>query len=161
MRPVYSFLKRVVIAALICLVRGGLILSTPLAAWNLFDGLQIYPLLSQSELNLLADGPPAAITLLSGGRRLASPEFGGQFGDEMLDALSLERVRYGAYLGRKTGLPILVSGGLPALGEGSLASLMAGTLSIDCGIRAKWLRSRSDNTAENAIYSTKLLKQPA
>ena len=32
-------------------------------------------------------------------------------------------------------------------------------LSVDYGIRSKWLRSRSDITSENAIYSTELLKR--
>jgi len=153
------FFKRAAIAILICLAAGEFVLSTPLAARMLLKELQTDPPLSEAEVSALRNGPPGAIAILSAGWRLGSPEFGGQYGGETLDALSLERVRYGAYLSRKTGLPILVSGGLSELGNTSLAALMAETLFTDYGIRARWLESRSANTAENAIYSSELLKR--
>ena len=151
--------KRLAIAALFCLAAGELVLSTPLAARLLFAGLQIAPPLSEGQLRALSAGPPAAIAILAAGRRREAAEYGGQFGNETLDALSLERVRYGAYLGRKTGLTILVSGGLAGPRDVPLATLMAETLSADYGIRAKWLESESSNTAQNAILSTELLKR--
>ena len=75
-----------------------------------------------------------------------------------LDGLSLERVRYGAFLAIKTGLPILVSGGLPEPGEIPLAKIMAETLQVDYGVRAKWIEAQSTNTAENASLSANLLR---
>ncbi len=48
-----------------------------------------------------------AIVILGGGTRRYAPEYGGA----TLSTLSLERVRYGARLARRTGLPVLVSGG--------------------------------------------------
>ena len=113
------FFKQGAIALLICLAVGGSMSSTLFAARILFEALQSYPPRSQAEVDAPTAGLPAAIAILAAGSRLASPEFGGEFGDETLYALSLQRIRYGAYLGCKTGLPILVSGGLPALGEGS------------------------------------------
>jgi uncharacterized SAM-binding protein YcdF (DUF218 family) len=40
-----------------------------------------------------------------------------------------------------------------------LAELLAATLSQDYGIRSRWLESESTNTAENAIFSSRILKQ--
>jgi uncharacterized SAM-binding protein YcdF (DUF218 family) len=150
--------KRVLLAMLIAWIAGELVLSTPLAAGILFSTLQIDLPLSQADLNSLSAGQPAAIVILAAGRRPNATEFEGLRGNETLDPLSLERVRYGAYLGHKTGLPILVSGGLSGPADPSLASLMADTLSSDYGIRAKWLEDRSSNTAENAIFSAGVLK---
>jgi len=93
--------------------------------------------------------------ILSAGRRVYAPEFGGETADE----LTLERVRYGARLARGTQLPVLVSGGSPHGEAVSLAKLMADALRADYGITAKWQESRSTNTAENAIYSADILKR--
>ena len=153
--PRARLLRRAVVATVFCVAGIVLGLSTPLMAHLLFDGLQIYPPLAPSRLSAIAAGPPTAIVILAAGRRSYAPEF-GEFGNETLDALSLERVRYGAYLARKTRLPILVSGGLLPT---PLASLMAETLSSDYGIHAKWLEGRSTNTAENAIFSSEILKR--
>ena len=151
------FLAKVFLVGLFSLIAGLFVISTPLAARLLFDHLQTYSLLLPSNLTRAA-GPPMAIVILSAGRRLSADEFGDEFGKEALDGLSLERVRYGAFLARKTGLPILVSGGLPAPGEVPLAKLMAETLQDDYGVRAKWIEAQSTNTAENASLSTKLLR---
>jgi uncharacterized SAM-binding protein YcdF (DUF218 family) len=102
----------------------------------------------------LKQGPPAAVVILSAGRRTYAPEFGG----ETVDALGLERTRYGAHVARETGFPVLVSGGLATPDDPPLALLMADVLR-DYGIVTKWQESRSSNTAENAIYSSGLLKQ--
>lgn len=94
------------------------------------------------------------IVILSAGRRTYAPEFGA----ETLDELSLERVRYGASLAKETHLPVLVSGGLGGGGAPSLAMLMANALRSDYGIEARWLESRSGNTAQNAIFSSEILR---
>jgi uncharacterized SAM-binding protein YcdF (DUF218 family) len=152
------FVKRALLVIFVGWVAGGFVLATPLAARILFSTLQIDPPLTQAEVNSLSTGQPAAIVILAAGRRREATEFGGGLGNETLDPLSLERVRYGAYLGRKTGLPILVSGGLSGPRDPSLARLMAATLSSDYGLQPKWLEDRSSNTAENAIHSAGILK---
>ena len=50
--------------------------------------------------------------ILGGGLRRSAPEYGG----DTLGRLTLERLRYGAMLAKRTGLPVMVSGGttLPA-----------------------------------------------
>jgi uncharacterized SAM-binding protein YcdF (DUF218 family) len=133
----------------------AILLSVPLVSDFLVDRLQIYPEIAPSELLAQTGGQRAAIVILSAGRRTYAPEYGG----ETVDALSLERIRYGAYLARKTDLPVLVSGGLGDAKSPSLAELLAATLSQDYGIRSQWLEHGSTNTAENAIFSSRILKQ--
>ena len=53
---------------------------------------------------------------------------------------------------------MLVSGGLETSQDPPLAQLLAEVLSHDYGIVAKWQEARSRNTAENAIYSSNILK---
>lgn len=106
-------------------------------------------------LQQIATGPPTAIVILAAGRRTYAPEFGAPY-NETIDALTLERVRYGAFLASRTNLPILVSGGLTPV---SLARLMAETLKADYGIMPRWIETESRNTAENAIFSSMMLKR--
>ena len=151
-------MKRPLLAILLCVVGAGLALSLPLIAGSLVGQLEVFPAIPPAQLSSLAAGPPAAIVVLSAGRRYA-PEFGPALATESVDALSLERVRYAAYVARQTGLPILVSGGTLTPGQIPVALLMADVLGRDYGIKAKWFESRSTNTAENAIFSSQMLKQ--
>jgi len=130
------------------------LLSLPATTQFLMDQLEIFPPITVSSLTAAMRDPPGAIVILSAGRRVYAPEFGA----ETLDELSLERVRYGALLARATRLPVLVSGGLGGEGRPSLAQLMADALRSDYGIAARWLESRSANTAENAILSSEILR---
>src|ERR1700690_4136450 len=89
--------------ALLVIVCAGLwILSTPSVAHLLSVAAQRYPALD------LRTGPQAgAIVILGGGgQRAWAPEYGGP----AAGALLLERLSYGAFLARQTGLPVLVSG---------------------------------------------------
>jgi uncharacterized SAM-binding protein YcdF (DUF218 family) len=131
----------------------------PVTARTLFDSLQTYEALTPTQIDRLRSQPATAIVILTAGRRSGSPEFGGPYRDETVDGLALERTRYGAFLARKTGLPVLVSGGLPDKERISLATLMADVLSSDYGVKAKWVESRSANTAENAVFSSDILKK--
>jgi uncharacterized SAM-binding protein YcdF (DUF218 family) len=140
---------------LLCAGVACLILSMPAVSDALIDGLQVFPALTPAEIRAMGSGPPTAIVILSAGRRIYAPEFGGQTVDE----ITLERVRYGAKLARETHLPVLVSGGSPQRESVPLAKLMADLLRTDYGIDAKWQESRSVNTAENAIYSAEILKR--
>ncbi len=61
-----------------------------------------------------------AIVVLAAGWNPA----GAEWGRASVDALSLERVRYAAALARRTGLPLLASGGVPRSGERALAAML-------------------------------------
>ena len=131
-------------------------LSVPVVTGMLMDRLQTIPPIAPADLVAAAgDRAHCAIVILSAGRRHEAPEFGG----ETVDAVSLERLRYGALVARQTGLPVLVSGGLASPDEAALARLMAEELKQDYGIDARWLEDRSANTMENARFSAAILHQ--
>lgn len=94
-----------------------------------------------------------AIVVLGGGRYANAPEYDG----DSLSRATLERLRYGAYLHRKTGLPIIVTGGDPLLEGSSEASLMKQVLLDDYRIEKVWTEDNSRNTAENARFTQTLL----
>jgi uncharacterized SAM-binding protein YcdF (DUF218 family) len=154
MKTVRTVLVRSLIGGALLVVVGTTVFSMPLISDVLIHQLQIYPALTTDDIASLRDGERAAIVILSAGRRGYAPEFGG----ETLDEFSLERVRYGADLARRTGLPILVSGGLGFGSHPALATLMTETLLRDYGIEATWQEDRSRTTAENAIYSAEILE---
>lgn len=90
-----------------------------------------------------------AIVILGGGRaRDFAPEYGGP----MVSSELLERVHYGAFLARRTGLPVLVSG---TWGE---TRAMRATLERDFGVATRWADSRSRDTFQNAADSSQLLR---
>jgi uncharacterized SAM-binding protein YcdF (DUF218 family) len=68
-------------------------------------------------------------------------------------------LRYGARLARKTGLPILVTGGAPG-GRTPEAQLMKSVLEEEFHIPVQWVENASLDTRQNARNSAGLL-QPA
>ena len=126
-------------------------LATPIASNFLVSLLEQDRALLPSQLETVkAD----AIVILSARQNERAPEFGEPVsaGDQ------LSRIRYGAFLHRKTTIPILLSGG-SVLGDEkrSLAETMASDLADSFGIKAQWLESKSRTTAENARYSYSIL----
>lgn len=96
-----------------------------------------------------------AIVVLGGGRLSAAPEYGGADGPSFE---TLTRLRYAARLQRATGLPLLTSGGHPDGAAESEASLMARSLQDDFGVPTRWQEQSSNNTAENAKYTSQILR---
>jgi uncharacterized SAM-binding protein YcdF (DUF218 family) len=72
--------------------------------------------------------------------------------------MTLQRLRYGAFLQRRTGLPMLTSGGAPGTDSPSLAALMAAAARQEFGVPVQWVEERSADTWENAVFSAELLK---
>lgn len=99
-----------------------------------------------------------AIVVLAAGRLEYAPEYGGA---DIPDYIALARLRYAARLQHETGLPILVSGGnVASYGAGkSKAAAMANALREDFRTPVKWIEGLSNNTAENALFSAKILRQ--
>ena len=96
-----------------------------------------------------------AIVVLGAGVYPEAPEYLR----DTVSAAGLERLRYAARLRRKTGLPLLVSGGSAYDGRTPEAVLMNRVLQQDLGGGAAWLETASTNTMENAEYSARLLQQ--
>jgi uncharacterized SAM-binding protein YcdF (DUF218 family) len=90
-----------------------------------------------------------AIVILGGD---SAREFAPEYGGPMVRAELLERVSYGAFLARRTGLPVLVSG----TAEEALG--MRASLARDFGIRTRWVDAQSRDTFQNAAYSSRLLR---
>jgi uncharacterized SAM-binding protein YcdF (DUF218 family) len=153
--PSIVMLKRIVLTALAALSTLVIVLSLPLTADGLMSSLQIFPAIGELDLSAGSNAGRGAIVVLAAGRRRYAPEFGGQ----TVDSLSLERVRYGAYLAKITRLPVLVAGGAANRSDIPLSRLLADTLARDYGVEAQWLETRSTNTAENAIFSAPILKR--
>lgn len=95
-----------------------------------------------------------AIVVLGAGRYPDAPEY---FRDTV-NAAALERLRYAARLRRKTGLPLLVSGGATDNEAVPEASIMNRVLAQDYGGAAHWLETASRNTMQNAVYSSRILR---
>lgn len=97
------------------------------------------------------DGPaPGAIVVLSGDveRSLEGADIG---------PLTLERERAAAALARRTGLPLLVSGGV-VTAPPPVAEMMATSLPADFGIPVRWVESKSLTTWDNARFSVPMLR---
>lgn len=71
--------------------------------------------------------------------------------------LTLQRLRAAAALARRTGLPLLVSGGITQPGAAPVAAAMADSLRQDFGVPARWVEDRSADTFENARDSAAVL----
>ena len=97
-----------------------------------------------------------AIVVLSGGLAQDAREYGG--GDTVGER-TLIRMRYGALLARRFGLPVLVSGGWAQGAANSEAALMADILDREFAVKVYWQETRSRTTAENAVMSAAILKE--
>ncbi len=95
-----------------------------------------------------------AIVILGGGSYFHPPEYP----HDTVSKDTLLRVRYGALLQRKTGKPILVTGGAPLGNAGSEGQQMQAVLQHEFQIPVRWTETTSRNTLENAQYSAKLLQ---
>lgn len=126
------------------------LISMPLIASNFISSFENYPALTEKDF---AKHNAQAIVILGGGRGF-NPEY--EAGDDVSMG-TLERLRYGAYLQSKTGLPILVTGGFINPDDVPEGILMAKSLSRDFKTDATWQENKSRNTAENAIYSREIL----
>lgn len=145
--------KKMGLTLLLSSLLGLYALSMPIVS-NYLAGLLEAP----SVLKLTPSGQKKyqAIVVIGSGLRKNSYEYG----DAMtVNSRTLERLRCAATLGRKTGLPILVSGGqVFKKNEPSEAALMAEVLEKEFNIAVRWQESHSRNTAENALYSRALLQ---
>ena len=91
---------------------------------------------------------PMAIVILGGGGQIAyAPEYGGPAAQTIM----LEKLAYGAYVARKTGLPILVSG------TGVEAVAMRESLARNFDTAVRWDEERARDTFENAVNSATML----
>lgn len=96
------------------------------------------------------------IVVLGAGRESMAPEYGVA----SLPPLALERLRYGNWLARETGAPLLFAGGL---GHGAQPGATEAEVAAEIAAREyhrplRWTESRSRDTRENAQFTTALLR---
>ncbi|MFC3533045.1 YdcF family protein [Vogesella facilis] len=124
------------------------LLALPVTAITLNGWLERYPPATLQQVR-----QTQAIVVLSGGKKPA-PEYAAN----VLAADSAARLRYGAWLVRRSGLPLLLSGGAPLGGEAE-AQVMAHSLRDDYALSPRWLEDKSNTTLQNAQFSVKLLRE--
>jgi uncharacterized SAM-binding protein YcdF (DUF218 family) len=140
-----NFGRRLVWASLIALLLFGMPIVSASMLLALEAGLPTVP---------PADRPPQAIVVLSAEMiRTQQEELGFRPG-----LLSLDRLREAAMMHRRTGLPILVSGGDAQPGLPALADVLAQSLKDDFQTPARWVEAKSDDTWQNAHFSAAILK---
>lgn len=115
------------------------------------------PMLSALERDLptvpAPDAPPGAIIILAGDSMASLSVPNGH----TVGALTLQRLRTGAELHRRSGLPLLVSGGSVPAQSPTLADLMTVSLRQDFRVDVRWQERRSRDTWENARFSADIL----
>ncbi len=100
---------------------------------------------------------PGMIVVLAGSRYQHPPEYDGE---DQVGLNTLGRLRYAVRLHRRTGLPLLVSGGWVVERRRPLAELMKRCLMENFAVEPEMIlvESRSRNTHENARFSKKILQ---
>jgi uncharacterized SAM-binding protein YcdF (DUF218 family) len=132
------------IAALALLAQ--LLLATPYAAGWLRVSLE------RQLPGHQPDALPGAIVVLSA-------EIAHQADGIDLGPMTLERMRTGMLLHRRTGLPILVTGGaLSRRVPIPVAELMAASYAQDFGIEVRWVEPAARDTRDNAVLSAAVLR---
>jgi uncharacterized SAM-binding protein YcdF (DUF218 family) len=124
--------------------------STPVFAAVLLRSLEHTP-------PLPSDGPlptASAIVVLSA----EADPVGAEYGRAVIGPMTMQRLRYGIELHRRTGLPLLVSGGHPTTDTESLAAMMATAAEREFLVPVRWREQRSSNTRENALFSAAILR---
>ncbi|MDB5810341.1 MAG: hypothetical protein JWN94_2463 [Betaproteobacteria bacterium] len=134
------------------LIVGGigvvLLLSMPLVGGALLTGIEP-PYADPLEQS--AD----AIVILGGGSYRNAPEYG----HDTVNSASLERLRYGALIYKRSTKPILVTGGNPLGNATPEAAQMRAVLEEEWRIPVRWSEETSGNTFENARNSYTILNR--
>jgi uncharacterized SAM-binding protein YcdF (DUF218 family) len=131
-------------ALLIASIGSLWLLAMPVVSDALTRMVERYPALNLAD----AANAQAVVILGGGGQRAFAPEYAGPAAEPYL----LERLAYGAYVAKKTGLPVLVTG------FHLEAHAMHDTLLRNFDIEAKWVDDAAYDTFQNAQNSARMLK---
>jgi uncharacterized SAM-binding protein YcdF (DUF218 family) len=110
-----------------------------------------------TDLKPLKTPPPSGQTVIVvlGGGRIDTAEYP----HHSLSTISMERLRYGIWLSRETGLPWAFTGGLSPGAEPTEAAIAARVGREEFRHPLRWAEDQSRDTRENAIRTLALLKQ--
>jgi uncharacterized SAM-binding protein YcdF (DUF218 family) len=117
--------------------------------------------LTRWEPDAQAALPAEAVVILGGGTFRADEltRARERQSRERLRSGTLQRVLEGARVARASGLPVLVSGGVPSGHERAEAHLMSEVLQQVFFQPVRWQEDRSRDTAENASFSARMLRE--
>ncbi|HUG21819.1 YdcF family protein [Piscinibacter sp.] len=149
--------------SLIVLSVAGLWLSSTAGAGRMLERfvLDVPPALQADRLDEIrgqfGSKGAMAIVVLGGGQEPFAPEYGMS----NLAHRSLERLRYGLWLGRETGVPVAFSGGTgwAASGGASEAEIAARVAQQQFNRPLRWTEEQSRDTRENAARTVPLLQR--
>lgn len=130
-------------ASTLCL----LVLATPAVSRLLMNSLYHGP-----QFDAEAARTAGAIVVLGGGLRMNTPEFGST-----PSTFTLDRIRFAATVAKKTGLPLLTTGGA-VYGPPAEGTVMARVLQDEFATPVKWVEDKALDTADNMKYSAEMLK---
>lgn len=126
--------------------------SISLTSDYLFSTLETIPELSEEQIKT---GKVDVIVVLAGGITAYKKEYHGPD----IGYFTQLRLRYAAWLQKKTGLPIIVTGGIER-GGASEAQLMKQVLQNEYEIKDSIrVEMQSKNTYENSLYSSKIISE--
>ena len=128
---------------LVAAVSSLWLLSTPVVSDALEALAESYPPMDLGS----AAGAQAIVILGGGGERAFAPEYAGIAAEPLM----LERLSYGAYVARRTNLPILVTG------FSIETTAMRATLLRNFEIEPRWVDDKAYDTFQNARNSVRLL----
>ena len=131
-----------------------IVLSLPITAQGLNLTLEREDVLTIKQLKKSNAG---AIVVLGAGRYKNSIEYPDK--EDSISKNALERLRYAVFLHKKSGIPLLISGGSTNGEIISEASISQTTLKELFHLNAKWLESKSINTWNNAKNSYEILNK--
>ncbi|MBV8120066.1 MAG: YdcF family protein [Alphaproteobacteria bacterium] len=143
--------------------RTGLVLGTTAMAGIYLASMPIVSILLMRAVDSLAGTVPvlsspvpagAIVVLAAEYRHSSRPD-----GADIVGPVTLDRLAEAAREQRRTGLPVLVSGGWLDYAHDSLADIMAETLETDFRVPVKWRENRSRTTYEDALYSAEILRR--
>ncbi len=142
-----KILKRLLLVQLLLFYLSSL----PVSSYYLFRYLETTPALAAEQIN---NTPAELIVVLAGGIKAYKKEYHGAD----ISGFTVPRLRYAAYLQKRTGLPIMAAGGINKGGI-TEAELMRQVLREEYAVKARiYIETVSQNTFENAIGVKQLLK---
>jgi uncharacterized SAM-binding protein YcdF (DUF218 family) len=135
---------------LVCLGLAGLVIfSLPVVSGSMIVALE-----QGLPMTPPPDAMPKAIVILGGDVwRITEAPFA------LPGPLTLDRLRAGAALRRRTGLPILVTGGTVQQDLLPVATVMASSLREDFQVPVEWVENASADTWANATLTAEIMKK--
>lgn len=128
------------------------LLSTPAVTYWIATQVESSPPVLAADIK---KSGAQALLVLTASATLRNPEISWQ---ARPSSIGLERLNYALQLHRKTGLPVVVSGGKLTIDSAPLAKIYADWLR-DQGVDVLAMETRSANSWENIRFSLPILKQ--